>query len=160
MSCPASRSCLAVNEHALISAAGKHKQSGTCWGKETEGEGRSDKKYRFSTNNDWEPEQKDANTIEMKLTADMLTTMGFLSLQLGNQSLPQPEQRKPDNKKYYVGISGGGWRALSGHIGAFRALSTRSALSEVDMFSSVSGGTWFLTKLAFDNDFAGKVLLC
>ena len=69
-----------------------------------------------------------------------------------------PKQRKPGDEKCYVGISGGGWRALSGHMGAFRALNNRSALSEVDVFSSVSGGTWFLTKLAFDNVFAGNVL--
>ena len=57
-----------------------------------------------------------------------------------------------------MGISGGGWRALAGHMGAFRALSNKGALPMVDMYSAVSGGSWFLSKLSFDNDFAGKVL--
>ena len=43
-------------------------------------------------------------------------------------------------------------------MGVFRVLSELGALEIVDMFSSVSGGTWFLTKLAFDNDFSTKVL--
>ena len=94
----------------------------------------------------------------MNLTTSMLTNVGFLSVNLGNEKLPQPEQRKPPSKKYYVGISGGGWRALAGHMGAFRALSNKGALPMVDMYSAVSGGSWFLSKLSFDDDFAGKVL--
>ena len=84
--------------------------------------------------------------------------MGFCSVHLGNDAADACEPLKPASKKYYVGISGGGWRALSGHMGAFRVLSEKGALKIVDMFSSVSGGTWFLTKLAFDNDFSTRVL--
>ena len=94
----------------------------------------------------------------MNLTTSMLTNVGFLSVNLGNEQFPQPGQRKPPSKKYYVGISGGGWRALAGHMGAFRALSNKGALPMVDMYSAVSGGSWFLSKLSFDDDFAGKVL--
>ena len=96
--------------------------------------------------------------VEMKLTTPMLTNIGFTSLNLGHEALAECETEKPDDKKYYVGISGGGWRALAGHMGVFRVLSNKGTLQKVDMFSSVSGGTWFLAKLAFDNDFAEKVL--
>ena len=95
--------------------------------------------------------------VEMKITTSMLTKEGFTSLRLGKEP-PKKLGREKNETKYYVGISGGGWRALSGHMGAFRALSNNNALSNVDMLSSVSGGTWFLTKLAFDNDFARLVL--
>ena len=96
--------------------------------------------------------------FEMKLTPNMLTTMGFTSTKLGKQDIPQRMAAKPYAAKYYVGISGGGWRALSGHMGAFRVLGNTGALSMVDMLSSVSGGTWFAIKFAFDDDFAQKVL--
>ena len=99
--------------------------------------------------------------INMKLTTDMLTTTGFTATQLGDEALQTADERakaKPRGKPYYVGISGGGWRALAGHVGAFRALSNTNTLGMVDMFSSVSGGTWFLTKLAFDAKFSQNVL--
>ena len=95
-----------------------------------------------------------AKEIELKLTTSMLTTIGFTSLQFGSETL-QPTSLP---RKFYVGVSGGGWRALTGHMGAFRALSNNNLLPMVDMFSSVSGGTWFLTKLAFDDEFSAKVL--
>ena len=94
---------------------------------------------------------------EMRLTADMLTAVGFLAVQLGGE-LGQMQTHKPEKRKYYVGLSGGGWRALSAAMGLFRGLSENGALPMVDMFSSVSGGTWFLTKLSFDEEFAKKVL--
>ena len=94
----------------------------------------------------------------MKITPGMLTTMGFTSFEFGNKVVQEPETPpvKSESKKYYVGISGGGWRALAGHMGAFRALSNHMVLPKVSMFSSVSGGTWFLTKLAFDDFFFHK----
>ena len=94
---------------------------------------------------------------DMRLATDMLTPSGFLSVDLGGE-LGVMQEKKPESKKYYVGISGGGWRALSAAMGAFRGLSETGALPMVDMFSSVSGGTWFLTKLSFDEQFAKKVL--
>ena len=115
--------------------------------------------YEFSIHNDYEPKRKDDKTIEMKLTADMLTNMGFISVSLGNDTTScHTDHPTPYTKKYYVGISGGGFRALSSHIGAFRALNNRSVLSTVDMVSAVSGGSWFLSKLMFDENFAAKVL--
>ena len=82
------------------------------------------------------------------------------SSRFGNEALQEPakEAGKSLPKRFYVGVSGGGWRALAGHMGAFRALSSKHVLPAVDMFSSVSGGTWFLTKLAFDEKFSEKVL--
>ena len=44
-------------------------------------------------------------------------------------------------------------------ICTFRELNNTSVLSNVTLISSVSGGTWFLTKLVFDEDFADKLLL-
>ena len=98
--------------------------------------------------------------ITMLLTTAMRTPTGFTSTELGGEKrqLPEREDVKPRGKPYYVGVSGGGWRALAGHMGAFRALSNKNALRLVDMFSSVSGGTWFLTKLAFDANFSRNVL--
>ena len=98
--------------------------------------------------------------ITMMLTTNMLTATGFTSIPLGDKTLQTPERQevKPRGKPYSVAISGGGWRALAGHMGAFRALSNKNALGMVDMLSSVSGGTWFLTKLAFDAKFSRKVL--
>jgi len=98
--------------------------------------------------------------IDVKITPAMMTTMGFTSFQFGNKLVQELETPpvKSESKKYYVGISGGGWRALAGHMGAFRALSNHMVLPKVSMFSSVSGGTWFLTKLSFDDNFSRKVL--
>ena len=98
--------------------------------------------------------------IDMKLTTGMITSMGFTSFKFGNEALQEHdnESGKSKSKKVYVGVSGGGWRALAGHMGAFRALSNKNVLSTVDTFSSVSGGTWFLSKLAFDEKFSAKVL--
>ena len=98
--------------------------------------------------------------VEMKLAPHMLTTTGFTALNFGGDEPqePQLELDKSIARKYYVGVSGGGWRALTGHMGAFRALSDKGVLPTVDMVSSVSGGTWFLTKLAFDERFSEKVL--
>ena len=98
--------------------------------------------------------------VEMKLTPNMLTTTGFTALNFGGDELQEPQLdfNKSISRKFYVGVSGGGWRALTGHMGAFRALSTKNVLPTVDMFSSVSGGTWFLTKLAFDATFSETVL--
>ena len=108
-------------------------------------------KYRFNIDNDWEPKQSEFNVFEMKLMTTMLTKMGFTSLQLGQERINKPRTIKDVWTKYYIGISGGGWRALAGHMGAFRALSQKGALPKVDMLSSVSGGTWFLAKLSFDD---------
>ena len=93
----------------------------------------------------------------MKLTADMLTVAGFTAIQLGKEQMLELTQTN-GSKQFYVGISGGGWRALSGDMGTFRTLSNTSLLSKVTMFSSVSGGSWFLSKLSFDKHFAEKVL--
>ena len=107
------------------------------------------------------PKGNDMQLKIMALTTEMLTKMGWVSLlQLDNGTLQQhgqEEQRSGENK-LFVGISGGGWRAFSGHCGIFRALSSKNILRMVHMFSSVSGGSWFLTKLAFDERFAAKVL--
>merc|ERR1712159_164734 len=96
----------------------------------------------------------------MNLVTAMLTNTGLTSIPLGHGTLHAPDRQlvKPRGKPYYVSISGGGWRALAGHMGAFRALSNKNALKLVDTFSSVSGGTWFLTKLAFDANFSQKVI--
>ena len=114
--------------------------------------------YRFRMDNDWTPTTIDTNkTIDMKLTMDMLTVAGFTAVQLGKAQMLELTQTNT-SKQFYVGISGGGWRALSGHMGTFRRLSNTSLLPKVTMFSSVSGGSWFLSKLSFDEDFAAKVL--
>ena len=114
--------------------------------------------YRFRMDNDWTPSNSDTNkTIDMKLTADMLTIVGFTAVQLGKEHMLELTQTNR-SKQFYVGISGGGFRALSGHMGTFRTLSNTSLLSKVTMFSSVSGGSWFLSKLSFDKNFAEKVL--
>ena len=107
-----------------------------------------------------ENEPASPKEIDMKITPGMLTTMGFTSFQFGSKLVKEPETapRKSESKKYYIGISGGGWRALAGHMGAFRALSNHMVLPEVSMLSSVSGGTWYLTKLSFDEYFSKKVL--
>ena len=84
---------------------------------------------------------------------------GFTTVQLGKNNFSDLTQPDAASKQFYIGISGGGWRALSGHMGAFRALSSTSLLPKVTFFSSVSGGSWFLSKLGFDEDFAGKVLV-
>ena len=94
----------------------------------------------------------------MKLPTDMLTDTGFISEHFEKEEGQTLEEFKPCGKKYYVGISGGGWRAQAAHMGAFRVLGEKDSLSMVNMLSSVSGGTWFLTKLGFDDEFAGKVL--
>ena len=98
--------------------------------------------------------------IHRKLTTDMLTTAGFISFREWGTGLPEPERKqiKPRDKQYYVGLSGGGWRALAGHMGAFRALSNKNALGMVNYISSVSGGTWFISKLAFESAFSKNVL--
>ena len=98
--------------------------------------------------------------IHMKIVTGMLTPPGFISLPLGTEALQEPEQgqKKSRDTKYYVAISGGGWRALASHTGAFRALSNHNVLSIVDTFSSVSGGTWFLIKVSFDENFSTNVL--
>ena len=113
--------------------------------------------YRFKTSNAWEAKQSE-NIIDMRIGTNMLTPMGFLTLELGKVAVEGPRKDKPYPGKHYIGISGGGWRALSGHMGAFRSLSENGALPKVHMFSSVSGGTWFLSKLAFDEDFSANVL--
>ena len=94
----------------------------------------------------------------MKLTPEMLTTAGFIGVRLGEEEVADLMQNKT-SKQYYVAISGGGWRALSGHMGTFRELGITDSLSKVLFFSSVSGGSWFLHKLSFDEDFAEKVLI-
>ena len=151
-----SRPCLSVDAHQLILAVFQHQRQHES--KQMAGED-GNMMYEFSIHNDYEPKRKDGKTIEMKLTADMLTNTGFISVKLGNDTtICHTDHLTPHTKKYYVGISGGGFRALSSHIGAFRALNSRSALSTVDMLSSVSGGSWFLSKLMFDEKFATKVL--
>ena len=126
VSCHVSRSCLSVNAHQMILSVFQHRWQHVC--REVEGED-ANRVYAFSMHNDWEPRQKDAKTTEMKLTANMLTNTGFISLGLGEDAtIHQTDQFTPHTKKYYVGISGGGFRAFSGHIGAFRALNNRSAL--------------------------------
>ena len=117
-------------------------------------------RYRFSVDNDWKPHQPHTTSepIEMKIITSMLTTEGFTSVGLGNKKIPKRLEKKKKSSAFYVGISGGGFRALAGHMGAFRGLSTQGDLSMVTMLSSVSGGTWFLTKLGFESEFAEKVL--
>ena len=134
----------------------------------------------FRTDHTWEPEivkrtqplEPDGNWIMRdnsmvfskkvyaRLTPEMMTNTGFTSTPLGGDAPPASERAKakPRGKYYSVGISGGGWRALAGHTGVFRALSKKNALRLVDMFSSVSGGTWFLMKVAFDKIFSQDVL--
>ena len=180
--CPVSRACLSVKQEALVLAAAHHnvtsKKQHTCCDVATRSLSRltqgscaglfpsidsqeDEVSYLFSIDNERNPAY--TNTlkpiqIKMKLTVSMFTESGFISLILGNVNSHQPEQSHSDlKKKFYVCISGGGWRALSGHMGAFRGLSDEGVLSQVDMFSSVSGGTWFLVKLAFDPAFAAKV---
>ena len=95
---------------------------------------------------------------DIQLTINMFSVAGFTNAQLGTGPMQEPEKQKPVNKKYYMGISGGGWRAIASTMGVFRGLSQLGTLSHVDMFSSVSGGTWFLSKLAYDDKFAKSVL--
>jgi len=145
-------SCLFVDEEMVIFTASKHKST---HGKSSITEAR----YRFRMDNAWIPSNIDpGEPIEMKLTTDMLTKEGFIAVNLGPEDVVELTQSK-ESKEFYIGVSGGGWRALTGHMGAFRGLSNTSALSKVTMISSVSGGSWFLSKLGFDEDFAVKVLL-
>lgn len=93
-----------------------------------------------------------------KSTTKLLTPRGFLAARLPAFVPPQHQQepRKEMHDKYYVAISGGGWRSISISMGIFRGL--KPYLKHVDAFSSVSGGSWFLTQLAFDQKFAKSVL--
>ena len=117
-------------------------------------------KYHFSIDNDWTPSQtKTSQPIKMKLTTSMLTPAGFTTVhKVGTGHIGAVPKAKSQGKKYYLALSGGGWRALSAHMGTFRVLGDTGALSMVNFLSSVSGGSWFLSKFAFDEDFAQKVL--
>ena len=97
--------------------------------------------------------------VHTKLTIDMLTPVG--ATQCIADEVPKESEREGEgshDKQHYIGISGGGWRALNGHMGIFRALSSITYLRLVKAFSAVSGGSWFLSKLAFDEDFSKSVL--
>ena len=98
--------------------------------------------------------------VEMKLTPKMMSVTGFTTFTLGDEARKEKGSSagKSPDKQYYVGMSGGGWRALAGHMGVFRGLSNKNSLPMVKMFSSVSGGSWLLSKLSFDPDFSAKVL--
>ena len=136
----------------------------------------------FRMNNSWEPnitawehplEQTEGNAqwtpntsvvlpqhVHMRLTTTMLTSTGFTTFS-HEDAVPhriETEEGESHAKQHYIGISGGGWRALNGHMGVFRALSSVTYLPLVKMFSAVSGGSWFLSKLAFDEDFSESVL--
>jgi len=148
VSCDASPPCRAVNKKALVKAVhAAHKE--VC-AKEKDGKKDGVTVYtaRYETQ----------DPTDVKLTTDMLTSEGFVTVKLGIAPIDEPRQQKSDDTKYYFSISGGGWRALSSSAGTLRGLSTTGALANVDMFTSVSGASWFLTKLAFDNDFASEVL--
>ena len=137
----------------------------------------------FKIDNNWEPEimewknqfkDKDGfekwslrnestglpKQIHMKLTTDMMTNTGFTSFQSTDQNVRKPvREREPSGaSKQYIALSGGGWRALSSHMGTFRGFSNTGILETVTMFSSVSGGSWTLSNLAFNANFSHNVL--
>ena len=108
----------------------------------------------------WVPRDsvKLSKEIHMQLSANMLTTTGFASVGLGGEAF-ETEARQALDGKLYLGVSGGGWRSFTGNMGIFRVLSKRNILGLVHMVSSVSGGSWFLAKIAFDAVFSANVLL-
>ena len=70
--------------------------------------------------------------IPIKIKTSMLTEDGFTSLRLGEQTMQKPGKQTTSEKSYVgVGVSGGGWRALAGHMGAFRELGNQGALAIV-----------------------------
>ena len=104
-------------------------------------------------------ENSKAEPKKRKITIKMLTDQGFTSIYFKEPNFPK-WGKKPKDTKYYVSVSGGGLRAFASHMAAFRVLSdsSRNTLSTVDMFSTISGGSWFMARLAYDSDFARKVL--
>ena len=116
-------------------------------------------KFRFGIDNEWTPSDTDpSKPVKVKLTTCMLTPAGFLAVQLSTEQIGEVAKAKSQEKRYYLALSGGGWRAMSAHLGTFRVLGNTSALSMVNFLSSVSGGSWFLSKFMFDEDFASQVL--
>ena len=150
VACSSSLPCDSVNQKQLVAAVhSAHKDAKEKDGKKPSG-------HRTKTEYTARYETQDTNDI--KITTDMLTNAGFVMVKLGKALGDEPRKRKSDDTKYYFSISGGGWRALSSSVGVLRGLSTTGALSNVDMFTSVSGASWFLSKLTFDNKFASEVL--
>ena len=99
--------------------------------------------------------------IHMKLQTHMMSTTGFTSFQVVDQDFQQHvagQEQSCHPKQHYVALSGGGWRALTSHMGSLRSLSNKGALNRVKMFSSVSGGSWALSNLAFNPRFSKNVL--
>lgn len=150
VACSASTACRSVKHDAVVTAV-YHRHKDVC---AANGEKSSEEHQTEVYALRYETESTD----EIKMTTDMFTNTGFVTVRLGKAPIEEPPKRKSDDTKYYLSVSGGGWRALSSSIGALRGLSTTNALSNVDMFSSVSGGSWFLTKLTFDDEFASEVL--
>merc|ERR1719182_284479 len=150
VSCTTSRACRAVNQKGLVSAVyGRHKE--VC---AKDGEKSSEQQSVTVYTARYETQDAD----DIKITTDMLSNAGFVSVKLGKAPIDEPRKQKSDDTKTYFSISGGGWRALSSSVGVLRGLSVTGALANVDMFTSVSGASWFLSKLAFDNEFASEVL--
>ena len=106
------------------------------------------------------PSARVPKEIHMKLQTHMMTPTGFISFHLPDENFQQPgeERETCDDVQHYMALSGGGWRALSSHMGSLRGFSNAGTLKGVKMFSSVSGGSWTLGNLAFDAQFAENVL--
>ena len=119
------------------------------------------KTVNYNIDTDWaSPMPLDSSqSIAAKLEIGMLTPAGLTSVHLGKKGNTRTFMKKNKSETSFigVGVSGGGLRALAAHMGTFRALSNAGVLSQVNTFSSVSGGSWFLLKLSFDNAFARMV---
>ena len=74
----------------------------------------------------------------MKMQTHMMTTTGFASFQRANEDFQQlngePEQNSHP-KEHYIGLSGGGWRAMTSHMGSFRSLSNKGVLEKVKIWA-------------------------
>jgi NTE family protein len=66
---------------------------------------------------------------------------------LGSPHLPLPREQRHGTA---LCLSGGGYRAALFHLGAARRLNELGALTRIDTFTSVSGGSMFLAQLASD----------
>lgn len=100
-------------------------------------------------------------------TTPVLTPLGLVSAQLPLGAPDIPVLGAEVIVHYYMGVSGGGWRALSAAMGAFRGLSKMrkedagdlTALEQLKYVSSVSGGSWFMSSLMYSQVFSDLVLV-
>lgn len=68
-----------------------------------------------------------------------------------------PQTHVPPTSATHMAISGGGWRAMSSGMGASRALHEMGHLSNIDTFSTNSGGSWHISQLAMSQRYADAV---